>query len=81
MAVLPKKYSKRGPVSADDYIIYMGERIEFDAQIKDKRILELERSKTELEENNKALDKEVESLRKELTELKEILISGGLYGN
>ena len=51
MAVLPKKYSKRGPVSADDYIIYMGERIEFDAQIKDKRILELERSKTELEEN------------------------------
>ena len=81
MAVLPKKYSKRGPVSVEDYIIYIGERIEFYAQSTDRKILELERSKTELEEKYKALGKEAESLKKELAELKQILISGGLYGN
>jgi predicted nuclease with TOPRIM domain len=81
MAVLPKKYSKRGPVSPEDYIDYMSERIEFYAQSTDRKILELERSKTALEERNKALGREVESLKKELTELKETLISGGLYGN
>ncbi len=41
MAVLPKKYSKRGPVSVEDYIIYMCERIEFDARTQDQKIAEL----------------------------------------
>lgn len=41
MAVLPKKYSKRGPVSVEDYILYMCERIEFDARNQDQKIAEL----------------------------------------
>lgn len=55
MAVLPKKYSKRGPVSAEDYILYMSERIEFYAQATDKRILALENKCAALEKENKAL--------------------------
>lgn len=43
MAVLPKKYSKRGPISVEDYLIYMTERIEFDSAQQNKRILELEK--------------------------------------
>jgi hypothetical protein len=41
MAVLPKKYSKHGPMSVEDYILYMCERIEFDARVKDQKIAEL----------------------------------------
>lgn len=55
MAVLPKKYSKRGPVSAEDYILYMSERIEFYAQATDKKILALENKCAALEKENKAL--------------------------
>ena len=44
MAVLPKKYSKRGAISLEDYVIYMAERIEHDSMVKDKRILELEKT-------------------------------------
>ena len=55
MAVLPKKYSKRGPVSPEDYIVYMSERIEFYAQVTDKKILALEKRCAELEKENKAL--------------------------
>lgn len=53
--VLPKKYSKRGPISAEDYIVYMSERIEFYAQTTDKRLRELEDRCKKLEEENKAL--------------------------
>lgn len=55
MAVLPKKYSKRGPMSPEDYIVYMSERIEFCAQVTDKKILALENRCAELEAENKAL--------------------------
>lgn len=55
MAVLPKKYSKRGPMSPEDYIVYMSERIEFYAQVTDKKILALENRCAELEAENKAL--------------------------
>lgn len=41
MAVLPKKYSKHGPISVEDYIIYMSERIELDSRVKDQKISEL----------------------------------------
>ena len=58
MAVLPKKYSKRGPISVEDYIIYMCERIEFDSRVKDQRILEL--------------TKQCEKQAKEIAELKKI---------
>ncbi len=57
MAVLPKKYSKRGSISLEDYVIYMAERIEHDSMVKDKRILELE--------------KKCEEQAKELAKLKE----------
>lgn len=53
--VFPKKYSKRGPVSPEDYIVYMSERIEFYAQVTDKRVLALEKRCAELEAENKAL--------------------------
>ena len=55
MAVLPKKYSKRGPMSLEDYIVYMSERIEFCAQVTDKKIIALENRCAELEKENKAL--------------------------
>ena len=55
MAVLPKKYSMRGPMSTEDYIVYMSERIEFYAQVTDKKILALENRCAELEAENKAL--------------------------
>lgn len=55
MAVLPKKYSKRGPMSPEDYIVYMSERIEFYAQVTDKKILALENRCAELKAENKAL--------------------------
>lgn len=44
MAVFPKKYSKRGPISVEDYIIYMSDRIEQDSRIKDQRIAELKKT-------------------------------------
>jgi hypothetical protein len=52
MAVLPKKYSKRGPISLEDYIIYMTERIEQDSRVKDQKIAELT---TKCEEQAKML--------------------------
>jgi uncharacterized protein YdeI (YjbR/CyaY-like superfamily) len=65
MAVLPKRFDKRG--RAEDYIGYMTDRIEYWAQINDKKV-------NELTEKNKALEKE-------LAEIKQILMSGGFYGN
>lgn len=65
MAVLPKRFDKHGRV--EDYIGYMTDRIEYWAQINDKKV-------NELTEKNKALEKE-------LAEIKQILMSGGFYGN
>lgn len=65
MAVLPKRFDKHG--RAEDYIGYMTYRIEYWAQINDKKV-------NELTEKNKALEKE-------LAEIKQILMSGGFYGN
>lgn len=65
MAVLPKRFDKHG--RAEDYIGYMSDRIEYWAQINDKKV-------NELTEKNKALEKE-------LAEIKQILMSGGFYGN
>lgn len=56
MAVLPNKYSKRGPMSAEDYIIYMSERIEFYSQAMNKRVLALEKEVEELKKNNKQVN-------------------------
>lgn len=53
--VFPKKYSKKGLVASEEYIAYMCERIEFYAQVTDKRVLALEKRCTELEAENKAL--------------------------
>lgn len=44
MAVFPKRYSKRGPIVLEDYVIYMIERIEQDSRIKDQRIAELKKT-------------------------------------
>lgn len=41
MAVFPKRYSKRGPISLEDYVLYMIERIEHDSMTKDDKIAEL----------------------------------------
>lgn len=65
MAVLPKRFDKHS--RAEDYIGYMTDRIEYWAQINDKKV-------NELTEKNKALEKE-------LAEIKQILKSGGFYGN
>ena len=65
MAVLPKRFDKHG--RAEDYIGYMTDRIEYWAQINAKKV-------NELTEKNKALEKE-------LAEIKQILMSGGFYGN
>ena len=43
MAVFPKRYSKRGPIVLEDYVIYMIERIEQDSRIKDQKIAELKK--------------------------------------
>lgn len=59
MAVLPKKYSKRGPIGVEDYILYMSERIELYAQGADKRIRALEKKNAELEKENKALKEKI----------------------
>lgn len=65
MAVLPKRFDKHS--RAEDYIGYMTDRIEYWAQTNDKKV-------NELTEKNKALEKE-------LAEIKQILMSGGFYGN
>lgn len=57
MAILPKKYSKRGPISVEDYLIYMSERIEFDSAQQNKKILELEKKCEEQAKELAALKK------------------------
>ena len=73
MAVLPKKYSKRGALSIEDYITYMSERIEFYAQTTDKKIIALEKEYTMLKKKNEESEAEIVKLEDELLVLKELL--------
>lgn len=79
MAVLPKKFDKSSRV--DEYINYMVGRIEYWAQTNDKKVVELSKQNAELTEENQALKLELGAFEKELAEIKQILISGGFYGN
>ena len=55
MAVFPKRYSKKGHMSLEDFVIYMVEMIEHDSMTKDKRIRELEKMCKEQAEELAAL--------------------------
>ena len=57
MAVLPKKYDRH--TSVEDYVLYMSERIEFFAQVTEKKVRTLEDRCMNLEKENKALKEKI----------------------
>ena len=73
MAVLPKKFSKKGPISPEDYLIYMSDRIEFYARNVDRRLLSLENENLTLKKKNEESEAEIVKLKDEILVLKELL--------
>jgi hypothetical protein len=79
MAVFPKRFDKGSRV--EDYVGYMVDRIEYWAQISDKKVIELGKKNAELTEENKALKAKLDAIEGELNEMKINIVSGGKDGN